>query len=379
MARWFICDPCGVGCLTFGIFTVLFVDYVTVWHIVLPWFKASWRGWLHIGVFQVAIFMIIASYLRAATTDPGSVPLNTHTKNDVYPPATDAYRVWKPKRRFCDKCQCIKPPRAHHCSTCNRCINKMDHHCPWVNNCVGSNNMKFFLLFLFWTFIGSTYAAVLAIWRVVSCWKSKMATCAVPDTHTIIACVFSTVLAIFFAIFVVAMFCDQYEGMTTNTTAVESIKGWDEQSRSFAEGARDACGQPFGLAWFVPVPMPEDSPSFFKWKPTDDPDAYDPRDPIIQRHFQRIEEAIAKGTLAAPPVAPVPGAVAAGGASTADAASAPNGDATTSGGTDSNAMAADGPATAIGGAAAGSVDAGEAPAPVPTSAGKGNALRRRRD
>ncbi len=38
-----------------------------------------------------------------------------------------------PKRRYCRRCQCVKPPRAHHCSTCDRCIMKMDHHCPYVH------------------------------------------------------------------------------------------------------------------------------------------------------------------------------------------------------------------------------------------------------
>jgi palmitoyltransferase ZDHHC2 len=33
--------------------------------------------------------------------------------------------------RVCEKCNLIKPDRAHHCSVCKKCILKMDHHCPW--------------------------------------------------------------------------------------------------------------------------------------------------------------------------------------------------------------------------------------------------------
>ncbi len=37
--------------------------------------------------------------------------------------------------RYCEKCKCIKPDRAHHCNVCQQCVLKMDHHCPWVANC----------------------------------------------------------------------------------------------------------------------------------------------------------------------------------------------------------------------------------------------------
>jgi palmitoyltransferase ZDHHC2/15/20 len=34
--------------------------------------------------------------------------------------------------RYCDKCKCIKPDRAHHCSVCQTCVLRMDHHCTYI-------------------------------------------------------------------------------------------------------------------------------------------------------------------------------------------------------------------------------------------------------
>lgn len=173
-----------------------------------------------------------------------------------------------------------------------------------MNNCVGSNNYKFFLLFIWWTFAGSAYAALLAIVRFALCWRSR--TCTMPVSQDLILLISSTVLAIFFACFVVAMWCDQYEGIVTNTTAIESMKSWDEESRSLLAGLQDVCGGRPSLKWIAPCwNIPEESDAFYKYSARDDPDAYDPRDPLIRRHMAHVEDMIARGMRPASPCSKV--------------------------------------------------------------------------
>lgn len=58
---------------------------------------------------------------------------------------------------FCEKCELIVPPRSWHCFICGVCILKRDHHCIFASNCIGFYNQRFFIVFLIYFFIGSTY------------------------------------------------------------------------------------------------------------------------------------------------------------------------------------------------------------------------------
>lgn len=63
-------------------------------------------------------------------------------------------------KRWCNKCDCEKPDRAHHCSSCGVCILRMDHHCPWLaSKCIGLRNHKAFFLFLSYTAVLCAFVA----------------------------------------------------------------------------------------------------------------------------------------------------------------------------------------------------------------------------
>jgi hypothetical protein len=71
------------------------------------------------------------------------------------------------RQRFCQKCEFLKPDRAHHCSICQRCILKMDHHCPWLANCIGFENHKAFVLFLCYLVLFCLLACLMSIIALV--------------------------------------------------------------------------------------------------------------------------------------------------------------------------------------------------------------------
>jgi len=46
---------------------------------------------------------------------------------------------------------------------CGFCVPRFDHHCVWINACVGEHNYKYFVLFLIFHMIWTTYGFVLSI------------------------------------------------------------------------------------------------------------------------------------------------------------------------------------------------------------------------
>mmetsp|Transcript_31372 Transcript_31372/g.50943 ORF Transcript_31372/g.50943 Transcript_31372/m.50943 type:complete len:239 (+) Transcript_31372:169-885(+) len=68
--------------------------------------------------------------------------------------------------RLCGRSGLIKPPRAHYDNVSGMIVLNMDHFCPWVANTIGYANYRYFLLMLFWTFVGCAYVVLMLTPRV---------------------------------------------------------------------------------------------------------------------------------------------------------------------------------------------------------------------
>ncbi|XP_042451030.1 probable protein S-acyltransferase 14 isoform X1 [Zingiber officinale] len=190
--------------------------------------------------FHILLGLLLWAYFSVVLTDPGSVPSNwkpavdeeiaetaplTGTEfsgnilNLQQPgPLTD---TGSPKIRYCRKCNQLKPPRCHHCSVCGRCVLKMDHHCVWVVNCVGALNYKFFLLFLFYTFLETSLVTLSLFPHFIAFFKDVE----IPGTPGTLATTFlAFVLNLAFALSVMGFLIMHVSLVMKNTTTIEAYE-----------------------------------------------------------------------------------------------------------------------------------------------------------
>jgi len=200
------------------------------------------------AVFEIIFFnsltaLIVLSFVRACTTNPGNIPSKEdgdmtweYKQQDIARSAINSFssmlglglnEVKKSgERRHCKWCAKYKPDRCHHCRVCRKCILKMDHHCPWIGNCVGFHNHKYFFL----TLLYSTVATIMIIWTMMESVKTSVDT-TVPFS-TMFMLIFGETLASFLGLVVTVFFLFHIWLMFKATTTIEfceknAKRNWD--------------------------------------------------------------------------------------------------------------------------------------------------------
>lgn len=280
-------DPCGLICVLMIYGSAVYADYViTVW-MIMPVFGNSVWGAFHITLFNTLIFMTLFSHGRTMFTDPGVVPIlknkvfhnksaqcgvMSYSSDDECPSDRETMMLHSGDNAaadwtMCTRCESFRPPRAHHCRVCRRCIRKMDHHCPWVNNCVGEFNQKFFLQFLFYVGLSSTYSILVMVLSWI--YDNEFTSTGLKGPfgekthHTkVLHSILLSMECALFGMFVLAVSCDQLGAIFSEETAVEAVQRRTKQvyMRGTHKGRlallKEVCGGGSMYSWFMPCSSP---------------------------------------------------------------------------------------------------------------------------
>ncbi|KAB1998811.1 hypothetical protein ERO13_D12G104800v2 [Gossypium hirsutum] len=264
----------GLGSIM--ILLVLGVVGVTYYAVVFTNYgPALFDGGLHsfiavvvLILFHFLLVMLLWSYLTVVLTDSGTVPPNWKPASDeergeVDPLNESEFDGLQPdlssqRIRYCWKCNQFKPPRCHHCSVCGRCVLKMDHHCVWVVNCVGALNYKYFLLFLFYTFLETSLVTLALFSHFLAFFSDEE----IPGTTATLATTFlSFVLNLAFALSVFGFLIMHVSLVSANTTTIEAYEKKTTPKWRYDLGRKKNFEQVFGTDkryWFIPAYSDED-------------------------------------------------------------------------------------------------------------------------
>jgi hypothetical protein len=131
-------------------------------------------GMALIVVYAILLLPLLASWLRLIQmiwSKPDLVPLgdSLREKTDASTKgfAFDQYDAYicdyQGTPLWCEKCHNWKPDRTHHCKELGRCVRKMDHYCPWAGGIIGESTHKFFMQFVAYAALYTTY-----VWIVIA-------------------------------------------------------------------------------------------------------------------------------------------------------------------------------------------------------------------
>ncbi|KAL3517330.1 hypothetical protein ACH5RR_024232 [Cinchona calisaya] len=240
---------------------------------------SSFFSFFLIILFHFVLVLLTWSYIMVVFRDPGSVPDNWklvpaedfEEGNSTTIPrnvgseisastlsSSDATET-RPAVPYCNHCQNGKPPRCHHCSICNRCVLKMDHHCIWVVNCVGARNYKFFLLFVFYTFLETTLNTLVLLPSFINFFQAAKNHSLSPGNLAVTFLAF--VLNLAFALSLLCFVIMHTSLLLSNTTSVEVYEKKKAVRWRYDVGRKRNFEQVFGtkkMFWFFPLFSEED-------------------------------------------------------------------------------------------------------------------------
>ena len=150
----------------------------------------------------------------------------------------------------CRQCHIIKVCGTVHCSVCHKCVYMKDHHCIWFNQCIGQFNLKYFILFSLYLFLGSLISITKLIYYII--YKNYSKIISEFSFNKIIALLTCIIFDLIYIIFSFKLLYDQYTNLDYFSVMQDIKRRKIIEIRTKYEMLCEDFGDEFGIGWFLP-------------------------------------------------------------------------------------------------------------------------------
>ena len=136
----------------FGVSATIFLLLLVTWNNLVKLNKTSNEyptyslTLLVVGLY--VLFNVFANMYKAISVDTTIYAINLPVQ------LMDGWR-------YCSACELNAPPRSNHCYTCDKCVLKRHNHCMFLGKCAGHRNLRFYLFFILYVWLGSVISNVI--------------------------------------------------------------------------------------------------------------------------------------------------------------------------------------------------------------------------
>ena len=150
----------------------------------------------------------------------------------------------------CRQCHIIKVCGTVHCSICHKCVYMKDHHCIWFNQCIGQFNLKYFMLFSLYLFLGSLISFTKFLYYIV--YKNYIKLISEFSFNKNVSLITCIVFDLVYIIFSFKLLYDQYTNLDYFSVMQDIKRRKIIEIRTKYEMLCEDFGDEFGIGWFLP-------------------------------------------------------------------------------------------------------------------------------
>ena len=150
----------------------------------------------------------------------------------------------------CRQCHIIKVCGTVHCSICHKCVYMKDHHCIWFNQCIGQFNLKYFMLFSLYLFLGSLISFSKFMYYII--YKNYIKLISEFSFNKNVSLITCIVFDLVYIIFSFKLLYDQYTNLDYFSVMQDIKRRKIIEIRTKYEMLCEDFGDEFGIWWFLP-------------------------------------------------------------------------------------------------------------------------------